>query len=135
MATALWRMALTYNPAGVIELAPEAVVATLPASRFKLLPQQAGLAQLVDQGALEIFRSTKALVITESEVQNTQLPSHLVIRKKMRYPAGLFGGHSTNFVLPPDVPEPEGNPGHSRVIKGKEAAAEMVGVRDKVRFW
>lgn len=125
-AIALWRMALEYNPAGVIEIDPGAVVATLPARRYKLLPQQAGLAQLVEQGALEIFRSAKAFVISDSEVRNTQLPSHLVIRKKMRYPAGLFGGHSTTFVLPPGVPEPEGNPGHSRVIKGKEAA-EMIG--------
>jgi len=129
-AAALWRQVLIYNPAGVIELAPEDVVAALPAGRYKLLPQQAGLAQLVEQGALEIFMSSDALLISDTEVRNTQLPSHLLIRKKMRYPAGLFGRHSTNFVLPPGVPVPEGDPGHSRVIKGEEAA-EMIRIRDE----
>ena len=132
-ATALWQMVLVYNPAGVIELSPETVVSTLPASRYKILPQQAGLAQLVERGALEIYKSTKALVVSDSEVRNTSLPSHLLIRKKMRYPAGLYGGHSAIFVLPPDVPEPEGNPGHSSVIKGKDAI-KMIEARDEGNY-
>jgi hypothetical protein len=34
---------------------------------------------------------------------------------KMRYPEGLFGGHSVAFLIPAGVPTPEGNPGHSGV--------------------
>jgi uncharacterized protein YecT (DUF1311 family) len=34
---------------------------------------------------------------------------------KMRYPEGLFGGHSVAFLIPAGVPTPEGNPGHSAV--------------------
>ena len=128
-AVALWRMARLYSPAGIIELPPEAVMATLPARRCRLMPREAGLAQLVEQGALEIFRSDEVVLVSSSAAQKILTPSHLLIRKKMRYPAGLFGGHSTiTFVLPPGVPEPEGNPGHARVIKGKEAI-EMIGVK------
>lgn len=32
------------------------------------------------------------------------------------FPAGLCGGHSVTFLLPPGVPEPEGSSCHSRVI-------------------
>lgn len=127
-AGALWRMVRVYNPAGVIELPPETVIATLPVRRCKLLPREAGLAQLVEQGTLEILRSSEVFLVSSSETQKILTPSHLLIRKKMRYPAGLFGGHSTiTFVLPPGVPEPEGSSGHARVVKGKEAI-EMIGV-------
>lgn len=34
---------------------------------------------------------------------------------KMRYPEGLFGGHSVAFLIPAGVPTPEGDPGHSAV--------------------
>jgi uncharacterized protein YecT (DUF1311 family) len=34
---------------------------------------------------------------------------------KMRYPEGLFGGHSVAFLIPAGVPTPEGNPGHSAI--------------------
>jgi hypothetical protein len=34
---------------------------------------------------------------------------------KMRYPEGLFGGHSVAFLIPAGIPTPEGNPGHSAV--------------------
>jgi hypothetical protein len=34
---------------------------------------------------------------------------------KMRYPEGLFGGHSVAFLIPAGVPTPEGSPGHSGV--------------------
>ncbi len=34
---------------------------------------------------------------------------------KMRYPEGLFGGHSVAFLIAPGVPTPEGNPGHSTI--------------------
>ncbi len=122
-AAPLWEQAQQYNPAGIIEIDPSTVVAALPVQRFAILPQQAGLAQLVEQGALEIFRSNQALAISNGGVRKIMLPTQLVIRKKMRFPSGLYGGHSTTFILPPGVAEPDGNPGHSRVIRGTEAAA------------
>lgn len=133
-AVALWRKALQYNSVGIIELDPATVVATLPARRYNVLPRQAGLAQLIEQGALEIFRSSEEIVVSGSKAQKVLMPSHLLIRKKMRFPAGLHGGYSTiTFVLPPGVPEPEGSPGHARVIRGKEAT-EMIRVRDEGNY-
>lgn len=125
-AAGLWRMAQQYNPAGIIDINPESVVASLPARSFEILPQQAGLAQLVEQGALEVFQNTQAYSVSSKGMEKVFLPNQLLILKKMRYPAGLFGGHSVTFILPPGVPAPDGTSGHSRVIRG-EKALKMLG--------
>jgi uncharacterized protein len=38
-----------------------------------------------------------------------------VVLGKITYPTGLYGGHSVAFLIPPGVPLPEGNSGHSAV--------------------
>jgi Ca2+-binding EF-hand superfamily protein len=87
------------NPAGVIEVDPQHVISSLPAERYEVLPQGLGLIQLVHSGA--IVRSGH---------------DEYLITRKIRFPAALYGGHSVRFLLLRDVPLPDGDPGHSRVI-------------------
>lgn len=100
-------------PAGVVEIDPHAVVASQPAESYEVLPAQAGLAQLVEQGALEFGRSREYL-----------------IKRKIRYPAGLAGAHSVRFLLLRGVPEPDGDPGHSCVVS-EETGEPIAGCRSR----
>jgi Ca2+-binding EF-hand superfamily protein len=90
---------LRYNPGGIIAIDPAAVVGAAPAQAYDVPPQQAGLIKLSQKGALTQNRSGEYL-----------------IHEKIRYPAGLAGGHSVKFLLLKGVPEPDGDPGHSDVI-------------------
>jgi Ca2+-binding EF-hand superfamily protein len=88
-----------FSPGGLVEIDPKEVVSSLPAERYVVLPQQAGLLQLVNSGALSVNRSGEFL-----------------IHKKIRFPGGLHGAHSVKFLLLRGVPEPDGDPGHSDVM-------------------
>ncbi len=95
----LWREALRFAPAGLIEIDPASVVGAR-AERYRVYPNQFGLAQLVRSGHLayeggETFR---------------------MLRPLPRYPAELNGAHSVVFIRPGTVPEPQGSPGHSCVL-------------------
>jgi len=88
-----------FSPGGVAEIDAAQVVSQLKATPYDVLPQQAGLLQLMRSGAL------------------TQTPDGaFLIHQKIRYPAGLAGAHSVRFQLPRGVPRPAGDPAHSRVI-------------------
>jgi hypothetical protein len=39
-----------------------------------------------------------------------------VVLKPFTFPAGLFGAHSATFFIPPGIPMPAGDPGHSTVF-------------------
>lgn len=39
-----------------------------------------------------------------------------VVQGPMTLPAGLYGAHSATFIVPRGVPQPVGNPGHSRIL-------------------
>jgi len=104
----LWREALRFTPAGLIEINPASVVGAR-AEPYRVYPNQFGLAQLVRSGHLsyeggETFRMRR------------ELP---------RYPAELNGAHSVVFVRPGNVPEPQGSPGHSCVLN--EGLDEAIG--------
>lgn len=86
-------------PGGVVEIDPAAVVASHPVERYEVLPANAGLLQLIQNGALTRNKSGEYL-----------------IKEKMRFPAGLQGARSTKFLLLRGVPEPDGDPGHSCVV-------------------
>jgi hypothetical protein len=89
--------ALAY-PAGVVEIDPASVISSRPAEFYAILPGLFGLLQLVKSGVLQPNKS-----------------GELLIKKKMRFPGGLYGADSAKFLLLRGVPEPEGNPGHSCV--------------------
>jgi hypothetical protein len=86
-----------FHPGGVIEIDARSVVASYPAERYEVLPQQAGLVQLVQSGKIE---------------QNAS--GDYLIKEKIRFPAELTG--EVKFLLLRGVALPDGNPGQSEVI-------------------
>jgi hypothetical protein len=93
---------------GVVEIDPKTVVARMPATTYEVLPAQAGLAQLLETGAL---------------TQNSS--REYIVRQKIRFPPGLYGAHSVTFLIMKGAPYPDGNPGHSCVVM--EEAGERKG--------
>ncbi|WP_137045696.1 EF-hand domain-containing protein [Pseudolabrys sp. FHR47] len=94
-----------YSPGGVVTIDAKAVVASVPAEPYEVLPQEAGLLQLVGSGAL------------------TRSGGEYIINRKIRIPAGLNGAHSVKFLLRKGVPEPDGDYGHSTVISEETGEA------------
>lgn len=93
-----WREALRFSPGGVVRLDPAELTGPAPREPYEVLPEQAGLAQLVGSGALERRGDT------------------FVIKRAIpRYPAGLAGAHSVRFEIAEGVSRPSGTPGHSCV--------------------
>jgi Ca2+-binding EF-hand superfamily protein len=90
---------LRYSPGGIFEIDPKSVVSSRPVQPYEVYPYQAGLVQLLETGAL---------------TQNQS--GEYIVRKKFRFPAGLYGAHSVKFVVLRGTPIPEGDPGHSCVI-------------------
>lgn len=87
-----WRELRRFNPGGVVQIDPSTVVTPQGAKDMDVLPQEAGLAQLVANGALKPLGSTKEFMIL----------------KQTRLPAGLSGAHSVRFILRSGVPAPIG---------------------------
>jgi hypothetical protein len=98
-----------FTPGGVTDVDANAVVASQPVERYEVLPQQAGLLQLLRSDALS--RDAKG---------------DFIIRRKIRLPADLSGGH--RFLLPPGVPEPDGESGHVCIMV-EETGAPLKGSR------
>ncbi|WP_441242531.1 hypothetical protein [Tardiphaga sp. 768_D3_N2_1] len=88
-----------YSPGGVVDIDPQAVVGSAPAQKYEVMPQQAGLVQLLSSGALVRAKG-----------------GEYIVKQKTRFPSGLAGAHSVTFLLPTGVPYPEGDPGHSCVV-------------------
>jgi hypothetical protein len=93
-----------FNPGGVMHLDAATVVGSLPAMAYEVLPQQAGLIQLMQSGAL-----------------SRNDAGDFFIRQKIRLPAELNGGHK--FRVLPGVPAPDGDPGHACVLVEDTGAA------------
>jgi hypothetical protein len=98
-----------FTPGGVIDVDAGRVVASLPAESYAVLPQQAGLLQLMQSGALE---------------RNDD--GDFLIQRKIRLPAELNGGHK--LILPVGVPEPDGEPAHACIFV-EETRTAMKGSR------
>ena len=89
---------LRFSPSGVMRFKPGDVVSEIPAKLYEVLPQEAGLVQLIREGKIE------------------RMDRGFRINTKIRFPAGLNGAHRVRFVLSRGVPDPDGNPGHSCVF-------------------
>ncbi len=90
---------LGYNPGGLVRIDPATVTSPQPVTTYEVLPDQAGLVQLMLDGTLTLDDKGRFL-----------------IHKPMQFPTGLAGAHSEVFVLLKDVPMPTGDVGHSEVI-------------------
>lgn len=88
-----------FSPGGVIQIDPKTVVADVAVAPYEVLPQQAGLVQLLKTGAL---------------TQNGA--GEYIVRQKIRFPAGLAGAHAVTFLVIKGTPYPDGDPGHSCVF-------------------
>ncbi|WP_169788551.1 EF-hand domain-containing protein [Litoreibacter arenae] len=100
-----------YYPGGVESVMPEDVITNGKAEAYDVLPQQAGLIQLLESGALSLLRDG----------------TYSIDKPIKRFPAGLNGGHSVKFMLRRGVPMPAGSPGHSAVLI--EETGKCLGVR------
>lgn len=87
------------GPRTVVHIDPATVVASQPAKAFDVLPGNAGLSQLLQEGAL--------VKMGDREYRVT---------RKIRFPAGLYGAQLAKFWIPKGVPVPDGDPGHSCVM-------------------
>lgn len=88
-----------YSPGGVIDIEANAVIASEKAVSYDVLPQEGGLIQLLQSGALR---------------QNRR--GEYIVTRKIRFPAGLNGAHSVTFLVMNGVPFPDGDPGHSCAV-------------------
>lgn len=95
----VYRSLLRFHPDGVRAIDPESVVSPVQAEEYDVLPQEAGLLQLVLDGRLKRERTGPFTITAPIE----------------RFPAGLAGAHGVQFLLDEDVPMPAGSPGHSSV--------------------
>ncbi|MEM7222677.1 MAG: EF-hand domain-containing protein [Pseudomonadota bacterium] len=101
-----------YYPGGIVEVPIEDVLASSDVEPYEVLPQQAGLLQLMRSGALR--RTDDGYFLIQSPIS--------------RFPAGLNGGHSVRFILGKGVPMPAGSSGHSPVFS-EETGECIVGTR------
>jgi Ca2+-binding EF-hand superfamily protein len=101
-----------FSPGGVVEIDAKAVVGSAPAERYEVLPQQAGLVQLLASGTLK---------------QNSL--GEYIVREKIRFPAGLYGAHSVTFLVMKGAAYPDGDPGHSCVIVEESGEKKGSGCR------
>ena len=127
----VWQEVKRAYPGGLVRLDARAVVSRAPAAAYGVLPQQAGIAQLLDEGALTVIGRSQVISLGKTHVlpgrgdqivvpnglrpKVWQRPDKFRIKSKIRFPAGLSGTHRVRFVLGRDVPRPEGDPGHSCV--------------------
>lgn len=96
---ATYRNFRRYAPAGVVRIDPGFVVSPKTVERYEVLPEYAGIVDLLKNGSLEM--------VSRGEYR--------IVKPIPRYPAGLAGALSVKFVLTDGVPEPKGSPGHSCV--------------------
>ena len=97
-----------FTPGGIVDIAPQDVVAPGKVERYEVLPQEAGLLQLMRTGALKRTKD-----------------GYFLIRKPIpRFPASLAGAHGVKFILGKGLAMPAGNAGHSPVYS--EATGECL---------
>jgi len=98
-----FRSLMRFHPNGVQSIAAGDVIAPGDVNTYDVLPQEAGLLQLLLEKKLRYTRD-----------------GYFVIEKPIpRFPTGLHGSHAVKFMLAEGVPMPGGSPGHSGVISGE----------------
>jgi hypothetical protein len=103
------------HPAGLIALDPGEIVSTSAATRLPVLPLDAGVAQLIDEGALTISRYSHGYILEAAGPKPFREPSEFVVKRKMRMPPGLTQAGRV-FVLAAGVPMPDGDIGKTCIV-------------------
>jgi hypothetical protein len=94
-----WARFKKFFPGGLVNLNVKDVISDAPAVDYIVLPNWAGISQLVYK---------KSFVAGKN--------GYKIIEDIPYFPAGLYGGMSTNFFLKKGVNLPKGDPGHSCVV-------------------
>lgn len=105
LGESLWRDVRDTFPAGVAQIDVGSVISLHPVKPYSVLPERAGLAELVDTGTLTIAGISHGVRIDGKDVKPFTLPNSFRISTKLRLPAGA----ASTFVLPRDIPPPEGD--------------------------
>jgi Ca2+-binding EF-hand superfamily protein len=101
----LWREVRETFPAGIAYVDAGAVISVLPVKHYSVLPERAGLAELVDTGSLAVTGTSRGIRINDGDFKPFTLPDRFRISGKLRLPAGATG----TFILPRQTPPPEGD--------------------------
>lgn len=100
----LWREVDEEYGAGIAQIDVESVISAHPVKRYTVLPVRAGLAELVDAGALTIAGVSRGFRIDGDDPKPFTTPDVFRIVEKVRLPARASG----RFILPRDMAMPEG---------------------------
>jgi Ca2+-binding EF-hand superfamily protein len=95
-------------PSSLITINPDDVVSPVAATRYPVLPLEAGIAQLVDEGAVTIARYYRLRQPGKPETSH-RLAGEIRVKRQIRIPAGL--SITRTFVLESGVPMPDVNVG------------------------
>jgi Ca2+-binding EF-hand superfamily protein len=95
-------------PSSVVAINPDDVVSAAAAARYPVLPLEAGIAQLLDEGAISISRYYRLGQPGRPETSR-RLAGEIRVKRNIRIPAGL--DIERMFVLEAGVPMPEANVG------------------------
>jgi hypothetical protein len=112
----LWREVRENFPAGVAQIDVESVISAHPVKRYSVLPERAGLAELVDTGSLAITGMSRGVRINGGDFKPFTSPDKFRIYGKLRLPAGAAG----TFMLPRQTPPPEGDLSAACVLSEKD---------------
>jgi hypothetical protein len=123
-AIEIWRQIARSQPGGIVDLDPATVVSPVDVKRYTVLPSAAGIAQLIDEGALVPIEWREGLRkgdrwqmggLTLEEVGSAgyfRLPEGFRIVKPIHFPGGSHMVYNSTYrlYLAPGVPKPEGKP-------------------------
>lgn len=130
---AMWREVKRHYPGGIAKIDPPSVVSRAALTSSGELPREAGLARLLDAGAIEMIGTSQVVRVNGLEITSgggrdnvvvpkgkkvevVERPNEFLVLKKIRFPRGLTSIYPLRFQLAPGVPKPEGDPGRSCVI-------------------
>ena len=94
-----------FSSGGVAVVDPTDVVSPYAVEPYEVLPQQAGLIQLVQAGKIRLVGD------------GTSREAFEVLEPFVRFPNGLAGAHSVTVIFPDDIPLPTGDAGHSDILR------------------
>jgi hypothetical protein len=103
----LWREVEEEFPAGIAQIDVESVISVHPVQSYTVLPGRAGLAQLVDAGALTIAGTSERFRLDSDDPKPFTTAGEFRIVEKVRLPARPRG----RFILRRGVAMPEGDLG------------------------
>jgi hypothetical protein len=112
----LWREVQEDYAGGIARIDVESVISAHPVKRYTVLPGRAGIAELVDAGALTIAGMSRGIRINGDDFKPFTSADKFRITEKIRLPAGAVG----TFILPRDTPVPEGDVSRACLLSAED---------------